>query len=242
MMTSRAVAAATAAAVALVTTAGVSFARSEPTGGSGAGAAEIAAARSQADSLSLRLRRIEVALGLAARADSGTVGFHARYANLRSREAEVARRAAAWLRFVPATEPVTGGVVTSSFSPGRYHPIKLRIIPHVGLDIAALHGSPVRATADGTVHATVNHPTYGLTVDVEHGGSGFLTRYAHLSAIRVKPGARVHRGDIIGDVGSTGLSSGPHTHYEVFFRGWRRDPIDFLPPGPVAADALLGVD
>lgn len=240
MMTSRAVAAATAAAVALVTTAGVSFARSEPT--SRASAAEIAAARSQADSLSLRLRRIEVALGLSARRDSGAAGFQARYADLRSREAEVARRAAAWLRFVPATEPVTGGVITSSFSPGRYHPIKLRIIPHVGLDIAAPHGSPVRATADGTVYATVNHPTYGLTVDVEHGGSGFLTRYAHLSAIRVTPGSRVRRGDIIGDVGSTGLSTGPHTHYEVFFRGWRRDPIDFLPPGPVAADALLGAD
>jgi murein DD-endopeptidase MepM/ murein hydrolase activator NlpD len=47
---------------------------------------------------------------------------------------------------------------------------------------------------------------------------------------------------VIGSVGSTGLSTGPHTHYEVFYQGWRRDPIDFLPPGRVAADALLGAD
>lgn len=242
MMPSRTAAAATAAALALVTTAGVSFARPEMSGGSGASAAEVAAARSQADSLSVRLGRLEAALGLVASADPAAARFDARYAGLRAREAEVARRAEAWLRYVPATEPVSGGVITSAFSPGRYHPIKLRIIPHVGLDIAAAHGSPVRATADGTAFATVDHPTYGLTVDLEHDGSGFLTRYAHLSRITVRPGSRVRRGDVIGNVGSTGLSTGPHTHYEVFYKGWRRDPIDFLPPGPVAADALLGAD
>ncbi|HST59141.1 MAG TPA: M23 family metallopeptidase, partial [Longimicrobium sp.] len=185
-MPSRAAAAAAAAALALVTTAGVSFARSETPGVHGASAAEIAAVRSQADSLSVRLLRLEAALGLTAGDDPTAARFDARYEGLRAREAEVARRAEAWLRYVPATEPVSGGVITSAFSPGRYHPIKLRVIPHVGLDIAAAHGSPVRATADGTVFATVNHPTYGLTVDLEHDGSGFLTRYAHLSRITVR--------------------------------------------------------
>lgn len=242
MIPSRAAAAATAAALALATTAGVSSARSATPGGSGASAAEVAAARSQADSLSARLLRLEAALGLTAGGGPAAARFSAQYEGLRAREAEVARRAEAWLRYVPAAEPVSGGVITSAFSPGRYHPIKLKVIPHVGLDIAAAHGSPVRATADGAVFATVNHPTYGLTVDLEHGGSGFLTRYAHLSRITVRPGSSVRRGDVIGNVGSTGLSTGPHTHYEVFYKGWRRDPIDFLPPGPVAADALLGAD
>lgn len=239
MLRPRLLGAISAAAVALAASAGVSFARSDAP----APSAELSLARAEADSLSARLRRLEGMLGVAtAERGSAGDGFRARYSALRRREAEVARRAAEWLRYVPASEPVAGGIITSAFSPGRYHPIKLRIIPHVGLDIAARHGTPVRVTADGTVFATVNHPTYGLAIDVEHGRSGFLTRYAHLSRIAVRPGVSVRRGDIIGFVGSTGLSTGPHTHYEVFYRGWRRDPIDFLPPGPVAADALLGVD
>jgi murein DD-endopeptidase MepM/ murein hydrolase activator NlpD len=231
-----------AAAFALAATAGASFARSDAPGTCADGA-ELTRARAEADSLSARLGRLEVMLGVAAgEGDTAGYGFRARYASLRRREAETARRAAEWLRYVPGSEPVSGGIITSAFSPGRYHPIKLRIIPHVGLDIAARHGTPVRVTADGTVFATVNHPTYGLTVDVQHGASGFLTRYAHLSRIAVRPGTAVRRGDTIGYVGSTGLSTGPHTHYEVFYKGWRRDPIDFLPPGPVATDALLGAD
>lgn len=195
-----------------------------------------------ADSLDARLGELERRLGIRSRPSASSEAFRERYARLRSREREVALRAEQWLRFVPSGDPVPGGVITSAFSPGRYHPIKLRVIPHVGLDIGAPHGGPVSATADGSVFATVDHPTYGLTVDVRHGDSGFLTRYAHLSRIEVRPGQTVRRGDVIGRVGSTGLSTGPHTHYEVFFRGWRRDPIDFMPPGPVAERALLGAD
>lgn len=206
------------------------------------GGSDLAQLQGEADSLSARLQRLERTLGVVGGRDSAGASLRARYALLREREAEVARRAAAWLRYVPSTEPIAGGVITSAFSPGRYHPIKLRIIPHVGVDIAAQFGTPVRATADGTVHATADHPSYGLTVDLSHGTSGFITRYAHLSRFTVRPGMSVRRGDVIGEVGSTGLSTGPHTHYEVFLRGWRLDPIDFFPPGPAPADILLGAD
>jgi murein DD-endopeptidase MepM/ murein hydrolase activator NlpD len=206
--------------------------------------AEVRSARAAADSLSARLGELERRMGLpSAEADDGaTLRLRSRYERLRARESAVAAMAQAWLRFVPSGAPVVGGVITSAFSPGRYHPIRHRVLPHVGLDIGAPFGSPVCATADGTVYATADNPTYGLTVDLEHGSSAFMTRYAHLSRIGVRPGQRVERGQIIGWVGSTGLSTGTHLHYEVFFRGWRRDPISFLPPGPVAEQALSGTD
>ena len=209
-----------------------------------ASAAEVRSARAAADSLSARLGELERRLGLSSAApeDSATQRFRAEYARLHAREAAVASKAEEWLRFVPSGAPVVGGAITSAFSPGRYHPIRHRVIPHVGLDIGAPFGSPVRATADGGVYATANNPSYGLTVDLEHGSTGFVTRYAHLSRIGVRPGQHVVRGQVIGWVGSTGLSTGPHLHYEVFFRGWRRDPIDFMPPGHVAEQALLGAD
>jgi murein DD-endopeptidase MepM/ murein hydrolase activator NlpD len=213
-------------------------------GGASASAAEVRSARAAADSLSARLSELERRVGLppAAQDDGATLRFRSQYARLRERETAIARKAEAWLRFVPSGAPVVGGTITSAFSPGRYHPIRHRVIPHVGLDIGAPFGAPVRATADGSVFATANNPTYGLTVDLQHGGSGFMTRYAHLSRIGVRPGQSVARGQIIGWVGSTGLSTGPHLHYEVFFRGWRRDPIEYMPPGHVAGQALLGAD
>jgi murein DD-endopeptidase MepM/ murein hydrolase activator NlpD len=192
------------------------------------------------DSLAERVQQLEVRLGLRPTGPA-TTEFVTRYAELRARELEIARRAEAYLRYVPGVAPVPG-VITSAFSPSRYHPIKHRNLPHVGLDIGSPLGTPVRVAADGEVFATVNHPTYGLTVDVRHGESGFMTRYAHLSRIAVRPGAKLVRGDVIGRVGSTGLSTGPHLHFEVFFRGRRRDPIQFLPPGPVAQAELLGAD
>ena len=232
-----------ASAAAVIATARATFGRS-PTADAAASPsrAELLAARAEADRLAARLDTLEARLGLRSGKDTGEAGFRARYARLRAREAEVARRAEAWLRFVPSGAPVPGGVVTSAFSPGRYHPIRHRVIPHVGLDIGAPHGAPVHATADGSVFATADNPTYGLTVDLRHGDSGFFTRYAHLSRLGVRPGQAVRRGDVIGWVGSTGLATGPHTHYEVFYQGWRRDPIDFMPPGPVAEEARFGID
>ncbi len=195
-----------------------------------------------AESMDARLTRLERRLGLGKSPTRSQADFLARYEWLRERERVVAARAEAVLRFVPEGAPVPGGVITSTFSPGRYHPIRHRVVPHVGIDVAAVAGTPVHATADGTVSATVNNPTYGLTIDIRHGPSGFVTRYAHLSRIGVRPGQPVRRGDEIGRVGSTGLSTGPHTHYEVFLDGWRRDPIRYMPPGPVAELDLPGAD
>jgi murein DD-endopeptidase MepM/ murein hydrolase activator NlpD len=235
----RRAAAAAGLAFAVAATASASFGRTPAAPGRGSSGELPSAAL---DSIDARLRRLESHLGMPAGATGEVRTFRGRYAALRAREEAVARQAEELLRFVPSASPVPSGVITSAFSPGRYHPIKLRVIPHVGLDIAAPHGTDVHATADGAVLATAAHPTYGLTVDLRHGDSGFITRYAHLSRIAVRPGQAVRRGDVIGNVGSTGLSTGPHTHYEVFYQGWRRDPIDFLPPGRVAADALLGAD
>jgi murein DD-endopeptidase MepM/ murein hydrolase activator NlpD len=85
---------------------------------------------------------------------------------------------------------------------------------HAGLDFSAPPGTPVYATADGIVIEVSNSPGYGRTVIIEH-ASGFMTLYAHMSTIRVKQGERVKRHAVIGGIGSTGRSTGPHLHYEV---------------------------
>jgi len=84
------------------------------------------------------------------------------------------------------------------------------------------------------VFAVAENDTYGRAVDVVHGTSGYITRVAHLRAVVVRPGQAVRRGDVLGYVGRTGLATGNHCHYEVFFRGRRRDPLDYLGTVPVA--------
>jgi len=94
---------------------------------------------------------------------------------------------------------------------------------HTGLDLVAPAGTAVRATADGVVTRVGRESGYGKMVQLSH-GYGLGTLYGHLSATLVRPGQRVHRGDIIGRVGSTGRSTGPHVHYEVVKGGARVDP------------------
>lgn len=216
-------------------------AREPPLAGAGTRPGAAPAGDAHADALEHRIAALERRLGVGEATTVRSAAGDA-YAALRRREQALAARAEAWLRFVPDGVPVPGGVVTSAFGPRRLHPVLGRVLPHAGVDIAAPHGTPVRTTADGTVHAAVRNPTYGLTVDVRHGPSGYLTRYAHLSRVAVRPGQALRRGDVVGHVGSTGLSTGPHTHYEVFYRGWRRDPIRFLPSGPVAGPPRPGVE
>jgi len=98
---------------------------------------------------------------------------------------------------------------------------------HRGIDIVSDTGTPVTATADGIVSRAVRVADYGKVVDLSH-GFGFVTRYGHLSEIMVRPGQRVRRGDVIGRVGSTGRSTGPHLHYEVFRDGRRVNPWKYL--------------
>lgn len=116
--------------------------------------------------------------------------------------------------------PVTG-TVSSSFGlrSGRQHE---------GLDIAAPHGTPVRAVAPGTVTYADWAGTYGLLVIIDHGG-GIETRYAHASRVEVSVGQRVNAGDVVARVGSTGRSTGPHLHFEVRVNGQAVDPARWLP-------------
>ena len=97
---------------------------------------------------------------------------------------------------------------------------------HPGLDIAVPSGTSVAATADGLVIYADWRNGYGNAVVIDH-GHGLTTRYGHMSAIEVKPGQQVHRGDIIGRAGSTGRSTGPHVHYEVRENNAALNPLTF---------------
>jgi septal ring factor EnvC (AmiA/AmiB activator) len=98
---------------------------------------------------------------------------------------------------------------------------------HKGLDIVAEAGTAIRAPADGVVTRASRWGNYGKCVEISH-GYGFVTRYAHMSEIDVRPGDRVERGSVVGEVGSTGRSTGPHLHYEVFRDGRRVNPWKYV--------------
>lgn len=97
---------------------------------------------------------------------------------------------------------------------------------HEGMDFSAPVGTPVYATADGTVRTASWQGAYGNMVEINH-GFNYTTRYAHMSKINVKAGQTVHRGDLIGLVGNTGKSTGPHLHYEVRYRGAPQNPVNY---------------
>lgn len=98
---------------------------------------------------------------------------------------------------------------------------------HQGVDIAVPRGTPVYAPAEGVVTHAAWKGDYGNMVELDH-GTGYTTRFGHLSQMDVEVGDRVMKGQIIGEVGSTGRSTGPHLHYEVRFQGTSVDPIDYL--------------
>ncbi len=133
--------------------------------------------------------------------------------------------------------------VTSGFSSRRFHPVLRRYRAHLGTDYGAPTGTPVRATGDGTVTRAGWWGGYGKAIEVRH-PNGYSTRYAHLSRVSVRRGQRVGQGEVIGRVGSTGLSSAPHLHYEFLQRGQHRNPTRLkLPPAePVAAEHRTAFD
>jgi murein DD-endopeptidase MepM/ murein hydrolase activator NlpD len=124
--------------------------------------------------------------------------------------------------------PVDFTEISSEFSLGRFHPILRRQRPHWGVDLAAPYGTPVRAVADGVVSVSGWETGLGQTVRVDH-ANGVTSTYGHLSAMApaMTPGASVERGQLIGYVGSTGLSTGPHLHYELTRNGEHVDPLEF---------------
>src|SRR5690554_5831692 len=115
--------------------------------------------------------------------------------------------------------------ISSGFNPNRRHPILNTIRAHRGTDYAAPTGTPVRATADGTVTWAARNGSFGHLIVIEH-DSRFETKYAHLNAYAdsIKKGSRVRQGQIIGYVGATGGATGPHLHYEFLVDGVHKDP------------------
>lgn len=130
-----------------------------------------------------------------------------------------------WISSTPAISPVRG-ILTSGFG-YRADPLTHGRGNHQGIDIAAAYGLPVRATGDGLVLQASDQGGLGRAVFLSH-GYGLTTRYGHLSAVTVRPGQRVKRGDVIGRVGNTGRSTGPHLHYEVRLDGEPLNPIGYI--------------
>jgi murein DD-endopeptidase MepM/ murein hydrolase activator NlpD len=134
------------------------------------------------------------------------------------------------LACTPAIQPVSNAElkrVASGFG-YRIDPVYKTVKFHPGLDFAAPQGTPIYATANGTVRVASNMGTgYGNHVVINH-GYGYETLYGHMFRIKVKPGQKVKRGEIIGWVGSTGKSTGPHCHYEVNKNGRHLDPVYFF--------------
>ncbi|PKB19316.1 murein DD-endopeptidase MepM/ murein hydrolase activator NlpD [Novosphingobium kunmingense] len=127
---------------------------------------------------------------------------------------------------VPSRMPVMGAALTSSYGM-RIHPVLGGRRAHNGIDLAMPTGTPVYATADAVVSKAERFSSYGLYVALEHGGE-IQTRYGHLSRIAVGAGQQVRKGDVIGYVGSTGRSTGPHLHYEVRVNGLSVNPVPYL--------------
>lgn len=127
---------------------------------------------------------------------------------------------------IPSRMPVEGVRLTSSFGM-REHPVLGGRRAHKGIDLAAPTGTPIYATADGMVSKAEWFSGYGLYVALEHGGE-MQTRYGHMSRLNVAAGQVVRKGDVIGFVGSTGRSTGPHLHYEVRIAGEAVNPLPYM--------------
>jgi murein DD-endopeptidase MepM/ murein hydrolase activator NlpD len=129
---------------------------------------------------------------------------------------------------VPSDKPVQASVTMMSAFGVRSDPFNHHSAMHPGIDLSGAYGTPIYATADGTVlRAGWNSGGYGNLVEIDH-GRGITTRYGHMSAILVSPGQHVTRGQQVGRMGSTGRSTGNHLHYEVRIDGRAVNPIPFM--------------
>ncbi len=131
---------------------------------------------------------------------------------------------------IPAIQPVANKelIALASGFGMRIHPVyKVRKM-HTGVDFAAAIGTPIYATADGIIDKLeVSFSGYGKQLEIDH-GFGYRTRFAHMHGLAVRYGQKVRRGDLIGYVGETGLSTAPHLHYEVFVNGIHVNPIHYF--------------
>jgi len=130
------------------------------------------------------------------------------------------------LACTPSIRPIRGGWITSKFGYRISSFTGLKEF-HNGLDIGAATGTLIYATADGIASHTAKERYIGKVVLINH-GYGMATRFGHLDEILVKKGQKVKRGDVIGKVGNTGRSTGPHVHYEVRLNGVKVNPIKYI--------------
>jgi murein DD-endopeptidase MepM/ murein hydrolase activator NlpD len=130
------------------------------------------------------------------------------------------------LEATPSIWP-TAGVLSSRFTTSRLHPIHHRALPHQGVDISAPQGTLILAAAKGTVTFAGWKSGLGNTVEIDH-GHGYVTRYGHASKMLVRRGETVKRGEVIAHVGSTGISTSPHLHYEVHVGGVAVNPMNYI--------------
>lgn len=136
---------------------------------------------------------------------------------------------------LPFYRPTDNPALSSSYGV-RFDPFTHRPAFHSGLDFPGAMRTPIMATAPGVISFTGVRAGYGNTVEIDHGG-GFKTRYAHLSSISVRVGQRVAIGTRVGAMGSTGRSTGPHLHYEVWVNGKAQNPNRFLKAGEYVQQA-----
>lgn len=127
---------------------------------------------------------------------------------------------------VPAIAPLDKYYVSSKYGKRR-DPFSRRWAHHSGVDLAAWYGTPIHATSDGKVTYAGYKAGYGRVVEIDH-GNGFVTRYGHLRKVVVKKGQSVTMKTKLGETGSTGRSTGPHVHYEIWFNGKTVNPVPFI--------------
>jgi murein DD-endopeptidase MepM/ murein hydrolase activator NlpD len=143
--------------------------------------------------------------------------------------------ARAFLRF-----PLEFTSISSHFTESRFHPLLKTNLPHTGVDFAAQRGTPVRAVGDGVISEAGWNGGYGKAIDIKH-DSTYLSRYAHLQAFApgIRPGVNVSKGQVIGYVGSTGRSTGPHLHFELYKDQQFIDPLSVDFPAEESIEPAL---
>src|SRR6516164_3007310 len=174
---------------------------------------------------------------IAAQLPKGAMSFERQLHRIQVTRAQISRLTRT-LGAVPVRKPIDGELDLQSGFGVRIDPFLGRPAMHTGLDLHGETGDVVHATADGTVTAAGWSGGYGRMVDIDH-GNGLSTRYGHLSSIDVRVGQSIRTGQIIGKVGSTGRSTGPHLHYETRLRGEAIYPQKFLRAGQRLADGSL---
>lgn len=181
------------------------------------------------------LRELDPELGARAFALSYDLSALERRASLLSESFRIAGDSLAskveLLESTPSILP-TSGWLSSRFNRARVHPIHNEARPHYGVDISADHGTPILAAAKGRVTRAGWVPGLGQMVEIDH-GFGYVTRYGHASKLHVRRGQEVNRGQLIAQVGATGIATGPHLHYEIHQDGVPKNPLDFVIPAVV---------